>query len=218
MDPLTIERWNHYPADLEQFNKDTANHEMTVAIDADGYRHLQFRDPERGLYWFDILAWPGNLTITGDMGTYTFRRETDMFAWFGIRNINPDYWAEKLTAANYGRYDGGSVRAYNATEFKKWLFQTFWDDSRDMEPTEAKAAWKLIRETIFEGWMTNNKYTPDSENEAVERMEEYHSDSPGHEFYDWHDAIESWQEFTVHFLWCCHAIVAAIRAYNAHKG
>lgn len=219
MEPLTS-KYDRYPTHLSKFNKDTAGHVMTVAHDDGLYRHLQFRRPETGMYWFDIHTTPGTLTVTGDMGTYMFARTPDMFTWFSTEEINPGYWSEKLRAANYGRYDGGSVRAYEAAEFKTWVFDRFWQDSRDMDADQAAKAWRLIRENIFEGWYTNNKSTPDSENEAVDKIRDFHDhhdNDTGFEFYDWGDAVSGWQEFTLHYLWNCYAIVAAIRAYRNHK-
>src|SRR5688500_14967297 len=83
----------------ERFKKDTADHEMTVLHDDGLYRHLRFQSPARGTYWFDLITWPGSLTIRGDLGNaYTFSRELDMFPFFRSRTggINPHYWAQKL--------------------------------------------------------------------------------------------------------------------------
>lgn len=209
--------YNQYPKATAQFNRDTAGHEMEILHEDGLYRHLRFKTPGESHLWFDIVTWPGNLTINGDMGTYQFAREPDMFGWFGVGNINPGYWAEKLRAANYGRYDGDSVRRYNAKDFKEWLFDRFWDDSREMGNGEARAAWELVRETIFEGWYTNNKSAPDSEGEAISRLQDYHRETREHEFYDWSDAVNSWQDYTTHYLWNCHAITAAIATYRKHK-
>lgn len=222
MEPLPIGDYNRYPKETERFNRDAADHEMTVLHDDGLYRHLRFKSPERGEYWFDLITAPGSLTIDGDMGTFMFKRETDMFPWFGSDrdSINPGYWSEKLRAANYGRYDGNPVRKYNGTEFRKWVFERFWDDSRDMDADKAAKAWRLIRETIFESWYSKNKSNPDSEYEAVDRIRnfhDHHENDTGYEFYDWGEAVNTWQDFTVHYLWNCHAIVAGIRAYRAAK-
>lgn len=88
-----------------RFAKDTARHELTVLRDDGLYRHLRFRqpaDPESkrwtGAYWFDLVTWPGNLVINGDMETFAFAREEDMFGFFRGHKPNPGYWAEKLRA------------------------------------------------------------------------------------------------------------------------
>lgn len=219
MEPLTS-KYDRYPTHLGRFNKDVANHEMTVLHDDGVYRHLRFKAPETGVHWFDIVTWPGNLTVTGDMGTYQFAREPDMFTWFSPDEINPSYWAEKLAAANYGRYDGNPVRRYSKKEFKAWLMGRFWDDRQDMTGPDAAKAWRLIRETIFENWYSGNKSAPENEHEAIEKIRDLHqhyANTLSYELYDWGDAIEGWQDFTGHYLWNCHAIIAAIRDYRAHK-
>ena len=56
----------------EQFLKDVQRHAMNE-LHRDGvYRHLRFRQPENGNMWFELVTWPGHLTIAGDMGTWTF--------------------------------------------------------------------------------------------------------------------------------------------------
>lgn len=89
-----------------RFAAETAQHQMTVLRDDGLYRHVRFMhvapNPETGkperssFYWFDLLTWPGCLTINGDCGTYTFSRIEDMFEFFRGSRINPMYWAEKV--------------------------------------------------------------------------------------------------------------------------
>ncbi|MGQ3384474.1 hypothetical protein [Glutamicibacter sp. TV12E] len=104
------------PKHLAKFNGDTENHQMSILHDEGLYRHLRFKNPENGFYWFDLITWPGYLTITGDMGTYTFLRVQDMFEFF-TGHINNSYWAEKLQNGNTG--GRREVRAHNEDEFKK---------------------------------------------------------------------------------------------------
>ena len=64
----------------EQFLRDVAQHEMTV-LHSDGlYRHVHFQQRSHSWnQWFDLVTWPGNLTIRGDMGTWTFSRVEDKY-------------------------------------------------------------------------------------------------------------------------------------------
>src|SRR5580692_6155935 len=92
----------------ECFQRDTANHEMTVLHDDGLYRHLRFmqvitdeltgKQSRSSFYWFDLVTWPGNLVINGDMETFAFARSDDMFGFFRGDRINPGYWAEKVRA------------------------------------------------------------------------------------------------------------------------
>lgn len=82
----------------ERFERDTAEHQMTVRHDDGLYRHLRCQRPGSWTYGFDIVTWPGYLAVTGDMGDFTFARTADMFEFFRVDGgrINPDYWSEKL--------------------------------------------------------------------------------------------------------------------------
>jgi len=83
-------------------------HELTILHDDGLYRHLRFKSPDRGSYWFDLITWPGCLTVRGDLGSaYTFAGNTDMFAFFRGRGISPDYWSQRLDA------DRNSVTSYD---------------------------------------------------------------------------------------------------------
>jgi hypothetical protein len=88
---------SYYPKEEARFIKDTAEHEMTILHNDGLYRHLRFKKPGTRFYWFDLITWPGYLTIAGDMGTFTFERTEDMLTFFrGAGDINPQYWSEKI--------------------------------------------------------------------------------------------------------------------------
>jgi hypothetical protein len=104
--------------DIEQqvaaiFANDVGRHRLIVRHDQGLYRHLVFEQPEHS--WsarFELITAPGSLTISGDHGSHTFRRMTDMFQFFRSNpdrphRINVSYWAEKLP--DYGR----SVQVYS---------------------------------------------------------------------------------------------------------
>jgi len=63
----------------------TENHKMNVLNDDGLYRHLRFKHPETFIAWFDLISWPGNLCIRGDMGCYVFARLEDMFQFFYLK-------------------------------------------------------------------------------------------------------------------------------------
>lgn len=94
-----------YSESAARFARDTVSHQM-VALHDDGiYRHLIFREPTHGFYWFELITTPNQLVFSGDGNSYVFRRTTDMFQFFrsgiyrdGSLRINPGYWAEKLTS------------------------------------------------------------------------------------------------------------------------
>lgn len=111
----------------DRFRQDTANHELKILHDDGLHRHLLLRNPRSSEYWFEIVTWPGSLTIRGDVGDgYTFSRERDMFPFF--RNeyggINPHYWAEKLGG---GRR---SVKEYSENLLRQRVVEQFVEDAR----------------------------------------------------------------------------------------
>lgn len=83
-----------------RFLVDTAFHRLEIIRDDGLYRHLRMKQPGTSCYYFDVITWPGYLTVTGDMGTWTFSRIADMFDFFGPwqDGINTGYWSEKLEA------------------------------------------------------------------------------------------------------------------------
>lgn len=96
-----------------RFNELSAEHEMAVLHDDGLYRHLRFSRPETGVYSFDIVTWPGYLSLTGDLTSgLTFCRIEDMLEFFAGDRINPGYWSEKLVNYDvmnatkvYGEFD-----------------------------------------------------------------------------------------------------------------
>ena len=94
-----------YSESAARFASDTASHQMVVLHEDGLYRHLVFREPAHGFYWFELITTPNQLVFSGDGNSYVFRRTTDMFQFFrsgiwrdGSHHINPGYWSEKLTS------------------------------------------------------------------------------------------------------------------------
>jgi hypothetical protein len=97
------------------FLRDFAANELTILREDGLYRHLRFQRPGSSLYWFDLVTWPGALTVTGDVDTFTFKCERDMIAFFRGQPVNPSYWAEKIT-------DGRErARSYSEDTLKRMI-------------------------------------------------------------------------------------------------
>lgn len=196
---------------LRQFNENLGDHEMRILHEDGLYRHLRFKNPDNGFYWFDLITWPGNLTITGDIGTYTFAREQDMFT-FMVGHINTGYWAEKLRHGSSG--GRASVKNYNEDLFKKWLVEDFWGYSRDMETKTTKAWWGYLKNEVLDGWVDTT--TSESAMHAVQNISD--SNSPLRDHYqDVWESASIWDKYDWHFELCLAAIVTGIRTYKAHK-
>lgn len=190
-------------AESDRFRLDVANHVMTVLHNDGVYRHLLFRDKDSALYWFEIITTPGQLTINGDMGCYVFARATDMFTWFGAdRAINPEYWAQKLQAVS--RWEG--VTEFNSAAVGETVRDHLDDWLAEHGETESMALRFAVEKDLLIEYED-----ADSARTALEDFEAF-----GHRFSDvWEFDFES---YTVHYLWCCHAITWAIGRYYDQQG
>lgn len=187
----------------EQFVKNTAEHVLTVKHDDGVYRHLLFRSPKASYYWFELVTWPGALTISGDMGTFTFRREEDMFGFFGTKGaIDLRYWAEKEQGSQ-------EVEEYSAQFFEQQVRQAYaeWLEWENPSVADATAASEAV-EALLHG--------PEDIREAHDALYNFVG-AGGFELTDtWEWEL---RDYTFRFVWCCLAIRWGIRQYRAlHQG
>jgi hypothetical protein len=230
----------------EDGTQSTRPHEMTVLHDEGLYRHLRFRSPDTGVYWFDLITWPGCLTVNGDCGTFTFSREEDMFGFFRGRQVNPQYWAEKVRGET-------RTRTYSEQRFREQVTEA---------AEEAAATWPGLAEAVeerifgdFAGWDITQDHDAHlalgafehgatftvtcptcgtlaeglgDENEADrqctrhtlnERALSGHLAMPGK--VDGFRFAYAWewdlQDYDWWFLWSCHAIAWGIARYDAQR-
>lgn len=178
----------------EKFLDDVSSHEMRV-LHKDGlYRHLRFRRADSRFYWFDIVTWPGHLTVTGDMGTYVFTRTEDMFTFFRGDRVNPQYWAEKEKS-------GTSLKMYSSNIFKKTI-------TEHAEENYLGEDFKGLHVALQD--MLDHCYWEEEEESARRAL-----DSFQFEDFRFDDAWEfDFTEYKYHYLWCLHAIVWAIQKWD----
>lgn len=179
----------------KDFLRNIAEHEMFVLMDSGIYRHIRFKKKSNNSYWFDLVSLPGLLCITGDMGTFSFRRAEDMFEFFRQgRGINPGYWGEKCVAAavNNGRPNEHHKGVY------MWDAKVWEDDLRRRYPAELVDAakefsfdWGADQESAFkiESVLAGSTTGFDPENVAGE-------------------------VYSGNYLWCLHAIRWGIEQYD----
>lgn len=179
----------------ETFARETKGHQMTIKLDQGLYRHLEFRDPKLGYCQsFQIITWPGYLAYCGDMGSFTFARIEDMFQFFRHLKINPNYWAEKLEAADepdgYEKYDPEKMR------------RAIKEDHRQLDKPARAAVSAEVKEIL---------YCVDDEYDTRRRIGdvEFEGRQVFADFWE-HDC----KSFTGRFLWCCHAIRWAVEMYD----
>ena len=181
-----------------RFQRDTASHEMAVLHDEGLYRHLRFKAPDTGFYWFDLVTWPGRLAFTGDMDGYVFARETDMFGFFRSgHGINPGYWSEKV--------DGGRDRTkrYSEDRFRQLVIEHFVDSVQYGDAP--RGLGKAVRRELLEH--------PEANFEEGARTALDCFEFKGFRFTD-----TTWEwdlrDYDWTFLWACHAIRWGIAQYD----
>lgn len=190
---------------LANFTRDVADHKVSVMHDDGIYRHLRLADPKNSMHWYEIITTPGQLTIRGDMGTYVFAREQDMFDFFVDDRragnwINPGYWAEKLEAID---------RTTPPREY----------DADVAERVISEAAAQLREDEGFDHDLSFSRWRDDlvalvdtAEDESDLRAQLARSSYNGHKLYD--DELD-FSDYSYRFIWCLHAIVFGIKSYRA---
>jgi hypothetical protein len=234
-----------YPEIAARFARDTASHRMIVLHEDGLYRHLRFTANPRGYgeYWFDLITWPGCLTIRGDYGdAYTFSREPDMFEFFRSqrRGINPHYWSQKLDGHRQ------SATEYSEDVFRQIVCELFVDAVRygnaprglgkavrteilDQDLHDEGEARKLLESFEYGGGYRAecatckagaevSSYTGGFNWEFSHKRATSNSHSTETrrvEGFAFYDTWEfSFQEYERDFLWACHAIVWGIARYD----
>lgn len=195
-----------HTAIAEQFAGDVADHTFEILHDDGLYRHLRSTGSE---YWFDVVTWPGSLTVRGGIThAYTFTRLPDMFEFFRSRTgrINPHYWSEKLDA---GRH--------SAKQFSEEVFsQRVWAEVRE-EAAEYPGLAKAVQAELFDPYGCIGTLS-----EAHAALAEFDFVPPSRQgFQAPFRFTDSWEwdltDWDFGFLRGCHAIVWAIRQYDLAK-
>lgn len=194
----------------ERFPGDVAKHELVVQLDQGVYRHLTCREPGTSVHAFNVTTWPGYLAITGDMGAFVFSRLHDMFEFFGMDEgrVSLSYWAEKLVAT--GKYGGGE-KEFSPDLFRRTVRERFaeWlrEHRHDFTYRELREVRDEFHDTVLPAADEGEHEARRAVNNLSFGRREVISD-----FWDY-----SLTEYTYHFVWCCHAIVWAIRQYRTFK-
>ena len=188
----------------ERFLLDVSRHRMRVVRDDDVCRHLVFRNPESGINWFEVVTWPGVLTIRGDCGCYVFSRIDDMFEFFRgpVGRVNLDYWSQKVIAD-----DRDGVKEFS----KDIALQALREEMEDWPEEVREEALEQVR---LDDWGTGSG----NEHEFYRFVYGFKEQSASGETYEFSQPWErTVTDYTVRFQWNCHAIVWAIAQYDALK-
>lgn len=196
-----------------RFDEKIKNHSMQVLKDDGPYRHLRFSDNGSSIYRFDIITWPGHLTIAGDVDTFVFSRIPDMFEFFRDDDgkINPSYWAKKLLSMPRDGYN----------EFSPDAFETALNEDVDgfIESRNfSEDTIEEIRESIQDSIMFYAAEEHEAYRQAYEYDETFVDEDNVLHTLRFDDIFEyNFREHRYHYLWCCYAIVHAIAEYDKLK-
>lgn len=202
---------------LIRFISDVSSHKFDVIREDGLYRHLRFSRPTTRAYSFDIVTWPGYLTVTGDMGTWTSSRITDMFEFFTDKHfgrqdsfqINPGYWSEKFESGTGGSCYDTPCYAFDGDAFDKGLQQwlcAYLADCYDEE--DADTAKEAVRELVGNGFRC--------ESDAYHALNDAYFPNDVSS-YDISEGMGSNMKHSHHYVWICYAIVWGIERYNNKK-
>jgi hypothetical protein len=187
------------------FERDVAEHRMLVIRDEGVHRHLRFQRPDTGMYYFDLITWPGHLLINGDLSdSLVFSRIEDMFDFFvsdhGYR-INPQYWAEKLRIPGRAR----AVQTYEEELYVAHVHEWIDETAEEMEGEEAAT---FREEATGELLDVEVRHFEEAAREALGRFRfgNLRISEP------WEWSLSHWD---FRFLVSCHAIVWGIEQYRA---
>jgi hypothetical protein len=190
------------------FQRDTRNHRLHIIHEGGPDNLVRYLRADRdgsSIYHFNIVTWPGYLSITGDMGSFTFARTRDMFEFFGEGRINPGYWSEKLQQP-------GNADAVALKFDSEACTQALRDDLRGWLPCASNEQRKKIIPVARE--LFERQF--DSMEEALIGIDEETRYCGGE-----HPWTDFWEHrctsYRYDFLWCCHAITWAAKRYRQIK-
>lgn len=202
--------WSPTERDVaRRFPADVAGHVLDIRRDDGNFRHLTFAKPGTGIMHFHLTTWPGYLAISGDMGSFTFCRETDMFAWFRSSTyVNVGYWTEKAVALD--RYCDNGGEAHSEDVARAWLESRFaeWQASLEPEDDDVRQELACGLDRLLEVCSDADLLRDALDGFRVDGM-------PQFSFSDlWED---SWNAPDYHLVWCLYAIAWGIRMYDTVK-
>jgi hypothetical protein len=208
----------------ERFERDVAEHTMTIHRDDGVDRHITFKKPGTSCYWFEIVTWNGALCIRGDCGTYVFSRLTDMFEFFREKGkdpnklyINPSYWLEKMISADSNGRRPSAVEELDVKAFKQRVHEEI-DQYLGIDTGDCDYPAELIREIKQElrsqVWEEVYDYT--TPNEAHRLIYNFsYRDPKGKTHFPFAETESVPQQYSFHAMWNLYAIAWAIRQYDA---
>lgn len=201
---------------MSYFPKDVKDFQMAVLLDQGVYRHIKFGKPGSVHGAFELITWPGHLTIAGDMGSYSFARNEDMFSFFRAdssdtsrpvhEQINARYWHEKMISECAHSPAMKTCPLAIADNVKEHL-ACFLESSELNEEDAAELKDAIDSEILSNLYEGAGEYEINRAMVAINEFDEH-----GMEFVDFHET--TMDRPSMHFTWCLAAIVWGINQYD----
>lgn len=194
----------------KSFLADVSKHEMSVKHNDGIYKHVVFRAPNSSKYWFEIVTWPGSLSINGDCGSFTFSRITNMVDFFCADNFdvlsttapNFGYWSNKCTASDTA--DG--IREFDLEAFRENA-QKEIESAIEHAGDELRAASAQLCRKVFFSRVVKPHFEFEWEARAAINSFEYESNGITIHIVDFYE--HKCQKYSSNYEWCCYALAWA---------
>lgn len=191
----------------ELFLNDVKDHVLTINLDHGVYRDMRIGKPDSIDMHYNITTRPGYLIFTGDMGSFTFSRTSDMFNFFRCKGIRPGYWEEKLTAVD----SYGGAKGFDSEKAQNELQDCLAEFIKDLDIDDDE-----FREKVIDATDAIKDIDCSDEYSLVGAIRDWDPDiAGGLDLSDFFGA--SVDGYTYRYLWCCYAIVHAIKMYDEAK-
>lgn len=210
---------------VERFLRDVTEHKMEIQREDGINRHVRFKKPGSSAYYFDLITWPGALCITGDMGTYVFRRLNDMFEFFRTDRkfarpdrplpINEGYWSEKLISVACNGHGQGSATEFDPNKFKQVIndYRMRWMREMKEQGHDREARqflWKAVDDDVL-------ACLDDGIDRAMNAAYDFVHRADG-KVWHFEDLFEHrFERYKFHFTWICYALTWGIQQYDLAK-
>ena len=202
---MTTTTTSAYAESAARFATYTHSLTLTVLKGEGSYRHLQFG--KRGAVgWFEIVTWPGYLTINGDCSRFTFGRVgDDAFRLFRQPDINPGYWVQ------YSGGDESRARSYSGDLLRAELVR---------QVDAAKAKFPGLQEE-FAKFLEDADLDTSREDALSEADQFEHWPPLADRLRDTFRFVgldtDDWEDWDTHYIRVCHAIRWGIGQYDDSK-
>lgn len=228
------------------FAADATTHKLTVRREDGVFRHVEFTGLA-GLSRIVLITWPYNLIATGSHGTYHFERygddTEDMLNWIRGTRPNPSSWASKLvngrdSVTEYDRdkliaevnerveeaiRDDWAPDGLKAAVHEQILNSGWLDQEQNALSLVDEFEYGVQHQVECSCGATPEIY--DDYGKAVSNSRVHQGRGEAHQVrirqiggFDFDD-VADWnvRKLSYHYLWTCHAMVWAVRQYDAAR-